>query len=284
MVTLKGSNFYTKYAIKSFFQNNKLENEDEFLLINNDHCNTDEFSIYNRIRIINNETPFSFAENVNQGISLAIKNKKNLIFLNNDIIFTKDWFNPLKLELKNISIPVSNQLFQYNSACEKLKLIPTMRFDQFNENYDLLNDITAAHKKKFKANQKFQTLLMPFYCFKLPYDILNKIGYFDQSFGKGGGEDIDYRIRCAVKGYEVNFLLDSYLLHFHGKSTWDGIESKQETEERNRIYINTFKKKWGEEITQIFIMRNNFSNILSKQKIEDEFKQRKFGELIRKLL
>ena len=53
MVTLKGSNFYTKYAIKSFFQNTKLENEDEFLLINNDHCNTDEFSIYNRIRIIN---------------------------------------------------------------------------------------------------------------------------------------------------------------------------------------------------------------------------------------
>ena len=139
-------------------------------------------------------------------------------------------------------------------------------------------------KKKFKANQKFQTLLMPFYCFKLPYEILNKIGYFDQSFGKGGGEDIDYRIRCAVKGYGVNFLLDSYLLHFHGKSTWDGIESKQETEERNRIYINTFKKKWGDEITQIFIMRNNFSNILSKQKIEDEFKQRKFGELIRKLL
>ena len=284
MVTLKGSNFYTKYAIKSFFQNTKLENEDEFLLINNDHCNTDEFSIYNRIRIINNETPFSFAENVNQGISFALKNKKNLIFLNNDIIFTKDWFNPLKLELKNISIPVSNQLFQYNSACGKLKLIPTMRFDQFNENYDLLNDITALHKKKFKPNQKFQTLLMPFYCFKLPYDILNKIGYFDQSFGKGGGEDIDYRIRCAVKGYEVNFLLDSYLLHFHGKSTWDGIESKQETEERNRIYIKTFKKKWGEEITQIFLMRNNFSNILSKQKIEDEFKQRRFGELIRKLL
>ena len=100
MVTLKGSNFYTKYAIKSFFQNTKLANEDEFLLINNDHCNTNEFSIYNRIRIISNKTPFSFAENVNQGISFAIKNKKNLIFLNNDIIFTKDWFNPLKLELK----------------------------------------------------------------------------------------------------------------------------------------------------------------------------------------
>ena len=98
---------------------------------------------------------------------------------------------------------------------------------------------------------------MPFFCFKIPNKILNEIGLFDISF-VDGAEDIDYRIRCAIKGYDVNFLSGSYLLHFHGKSTWDGIESKQATEERNRIYIKTFKKKRGEEITQIFLMRINF--------------------------
>jgi len=284
MVTLKSSNFYTKYALKSFFKNTQLEDGDEFLLINNDCCDIKEFSIHNRIKIINNEKSFGFAENVNQAINFAIKKKKNLIFLNNDIIFTKDWFIPLKLELKNISIPVSNQLFQYISDCEKLNLIPTMRFDQFNEKYDLLNNIVEKHKKKFKPNQKFQTLLMPFYCFKLPYEIMSNIGYFDKSFGKAGGEDIDYRIRCASKGYEVNFLMDSYLLHFHGKSTWDGIESREEIEERNIIYTKAFKKKWGEEMAQIFLIRNNFSNILSKRSLENTFKHGKFGELIRKLI
>ena len=125
---------------------------------------------------------------------------------------------------------------------------------------------------------------MAFYCFKIPYEILNKIGYFDKTFGKGGGEDIDYRIRCAIKGYEVNFVLDSYLLHFHGKSTWDGYESVNQTEKRNEVYTKAFLKKWGKELTQIFILRKDFLNILENQNLIDLFKKGKFGDLIRKLL
>ena len=122
MVTLKSSNFYTGYALESFFKNTVVEADDEFLLINNDYSETDKFSIYNKINIVKNNQPLSFAENINQGISIAIKNKKNLVFLNNDIIFTKNWFNPLKLDSRNISIPASNQLFPYNSDCGNLKL------------------------------------------------------------------------------------------------------------------------------------------------------------------
>ena len=150
-----------------------------------------------------------------------------------------------------------------------------MSFEEFNENYDLLNDIVTRHKKKFQSDQKFQTPLMPFYCFNVPHKILNDVGYFDKSFGKGGGEDIDYRMRCAIKGYEVNFLLDSYLLHFHGKSTWVGGETKDQIEARNKTYTETFKKKWGEEMTQLFIIRKD---------LKDLFKKGKFGDLIRELL
>ena len=140
------------------------------------------------------------------------------MFLNNDIIFTKNWFEPLKLDFKSISIPVSNQLFLYHTECKNLILKPTMNFKDFNENYDLLNKIVTKHKERFKSQHQFQTLLMPFFVSKYHIKILCQIGSFDESFGKGGGEDIDYRIRCALKGYEVNFLSDSYLLHIHGKS------------------------------------------------------------------
>ena len=37
MVTLKSSNFYTGYALESFFKNTVVEADDEFLLINNDY-------------------------------------------------------------------------------------------------------------------------------------------------------------------------------------------------------------------------------------------------------
>ena len=124
---------------------------------------------------------------------------------------------------------------------------------------------------------------MPFYCFKIPYNILVEVGSFDTSFGNGGGEDVDYRIRATLKGFDVNFLIDSYLLHFHGKSTWDGPETKDQIEDRNKLYIDVFFKKWGNDMTQIFIQRKNFESILIKKNLEDLFKKGKFGELIKRL-
>ena len=283
MVTVKNTNYYTDYALKSFFKNTPINDDDDFFLIDNDGCETSKFSTYGKIKIIKNNHPLNFAENVNQIIDIAIKNKKDLIFLTNDLVFTEDWIKPVLLNSSDISIPSNNQIFQYQSDCGNLKLKVTMDSKDFNENYDLLNDIVKKHKKKFKPNQKFQTLLMPFSCFKIPYDILKQVGYLDASYGTGGGEDIDYRIRCTIKGYDVNFLLDSYLLHFHGRSTW-GIETRKQMEERNKKYTEVFLKKWGHDMTQILILRNNFSNILSNRGLEDLFKKGKFGELIKSLV
>ena len=283
MVTVKKSHHYTRSAIESFFKNTLLKEDDIFLLIDNDGCDLESIT-NNKVTKIKNLKPLSFSENVNQAITKSLKNKKNLIFLNNDIIFTQKWFEPLELNLNDVSIPVNNQIFPYKSKCENLKLKVTMNLNEFNENYDLLSEIVQIHKIKFKKNHKFQSLLMPFFCFKIPNKILNDVGYFDKSFGKGGGEDIDYRIRCAAKGYEVNFLLDSYLLHFHGKSTWDGGETLNQIDERNKIYTIAFKKKWGEEFTKIFIERKNFLNILLNKDLEELYKKNKFGDLIRKLL
>ena len=250
MVTLKSSHDYTNYAIDSFFKNTKLNNSDKFILIDNDGCELDKFSNYKKIKIIKNKFPMSFAKNVNQSINYALKNKKDLIFLNNDIIFTKNWVQPLNLNSKSISIPVSNQMFSYESDCGNLKLKPTMNLKDFNKNYVLLDEIVTKHIKKYKLQQKAQGLLMPFFCFKIPYQILNEVGNFDEIFVHGA-EDVDYRIRCAKKGYEVYFILDSYLLHFHGKSSWDGVETNKQTEARNKLYTESFLKKWEKDLTQI---------------------------------
>ena len=55
MVTLKSSNFYTGYALQSFFKYTEMEDDDEFLLINNDKSemiiNEDEIRNRELIRI-----------------------------------------------------------------------------------------------------------------------------------------------------------------------------------------------------------------------------------------
>tara|TARA_B110000438_G_scaffold296988_1_gene342580 strand:+ start:1526 stop:2380 length:855 start_codon:yes stop_codon:yes gene_type:complete len=283
MVTLKASHDYTNYAIDSFFKNTKLNDDDDFLLIDNDQNKLDKISNYKKIDIIKNKLPMSFAQNVNQAINFALKKKKNLFFLNNDIIFTEGWIEALNENSNNVLIPVSNQMFSYESSCGNLKLKPTMSLKDFNENYLLLNEIVRKHKKKYQLQQKAQGLLMPFFCFKIPYKILNEVGYFDEIFIHGG-EDVDYRVRCAKKGYDTYFILDSYLLHFHGKSSWDGAETDEQIKDRGELYTEAFSKKWGKEMTQIFICRENFKDILNKKELADLFKKGKYGEVIRKLI
>ena len=48
MVTVKNSNLYTGYAIESFFKNTEVNDNDEFLLIDNDGCGLDKFSVYKK--------------------------------------------------------------------------------------------------------------------------------------------------------------------------------------------------------------------------------------------
>ena len=283
MPTIKRSNQYTAYALDSFFKNTVLSDNDEFFLIDNDGCELAKYSLHKKVKIIRNQKPKNIAQNINQMIDKSIDRKKNLIFLNNDIIFTKNWFDSFKSNNNEVLISVNNQIFQYQSDCKNLRLTATMNLKDFNNNYILLDQIVEKHNKKFQLHQKAQGLLMPFFCFKIPYEILNSVGHFDENFNHGG-EDVDYRIRCIQKGHEVNFLLDSYLLHFHGKSSWDGGETKKETKNRDKSYTKVFLKKWGEDMTRIFILRKEFTHILDKHKVHDIFKQGKFDQVIKKII
>ena len=74
------------------------------------------------------------------------------------------------------------------------------------------------------------------------------------------------------------------MLHFHGKSSWDGVETNKQVEGRNKLYTEAFLKKWGKQMTQIFIHRKDFTNIMNEKGLNDIFKNGKFSELIRKLL
>ena len=283
MVTLKSSLDYTYYAIDSFFKNTELNEDDEFLLIDNDGCELKNFYNNKKIQIIKNKFPLSFAGNANQSIDCALEKKKDLIFLNNDIIFNKDWVQPINLNSKSISIPSNNQIFPYVSDCGNLKIKPVMNLEDFNNRHELLNEIVKKHKEKYKLLTKAQSLLMGFFCFKIPHHIMNEVGHFDDVFVHGA-EDVDYRIRCAKKGYEVDYISQSYLIHFYGKSSWDGVETEEETKKRNKNNIQEFSKKWGKEMAQIFILRKDFQNIIVEKGLNEILEKGKYGDLIRKLL
>lgn len=251
MISTKSSNFYTKLAIESFFKNTKLRPSDKFYLIDNDNE-----GIYNNlgIDVIKNTQPKSFAKNVNDMIELA--NGLDLVLLSNDVVFTPNWIDALNQYPNILLLPSCNQTHLYTSSDESLELLAFMDIDRFNNQHPALNEIVNHHRRSNRAGF-FERLLMGFYVFRLPASIYKKIGMFDEQFGVGGGEDIDYRLRCIQQNVPVKYYSHSYLLHFAGKSTWDGPEKQQEVQERNAKYMQLFSNKWGSDIANLCLVGGN---------------------------
>lgn len=215
MVNLKRSERYTEHALKSFFKNTSFSSDDKFYLINNDS----NYYYNDVITNIDNTEPLTFAQNVNQIIAIANESKSDFIFLNNDLSFTPKWEESLTANNNIISVPNCN--------------IEALTLDEFDPNFDyVLEDKFIIQDKIF------------FPVFYLPYNVYSRVGYFDDNF-INGGEDIDYRIRAENICIKTMICMNSYVLHFGGKSTWKCEEVSEDTLQRNSLYRERLLSKWG---------------------------------------
>lgn len=245
---------FSKLALDSFFKNTKLEPGDIFVFVNNDGTNSFRegypINVY-----INNKTPKSWAENFNKGLRIAKKFKKHFVVITNDIVFTKNWFEPLKQRDDAVLIPACNINYLYNTP--EFKTSPCMQMEEYVGKEKYLEAIVEHHQKNFKFEDLQERIFMQLYLGRVPYQVHNNVGYFDHTFSNCGGEDMDYRIRCSIKGFKTMIANCSLTLHFHGKSSWDGNETTVEEEQRRAKYIDKSMKKWGFDLTEIFIKGNN---------------------------
>lgn len=275
MISTKNSRSYTDIALNSFLKSTKLQNNEEFILIDNDN----ERNYPSEVTVIANDVPKSFAKNCNEMIAKA--DGRNFFLLSNDVVFTPGWNEPLKQYSNVLSLPSCNQTHVYSS--NGLKLQSSMRIDEYNNQYFELSEIVKLHKGQNSAGF-FERLLMGFYVFMLPAKVYNKVGLFDEQFGVGGGEDVDYRIRCIEKSIPVKYISQSYLLHFAGKSTWDGPEQQNEIDQRNKQYFELFSKKWGQNLANLCLVGGNTRHVIEKFQLQMLIQNQKFSDAINYVL
>jgi len=272
---------FSRLALYSFFKETKLETGDIFVFVNNDGTNAfkEEYpiDIY-----INNKTPKSWAENFNKGLRIAKRFKKHFVVITNDIVFTKNWFEPLKQRDDAVLIPACNINYLYNAA--EFKTSPCMQIEEYIGKEKHLESIVEFHQNKFKFDDLQERIFMQFYLARIPYQIHSNVGYFDYTFSNAGGEDMDYRIRCAIQGFKVMVANHSLVLHFHGKSTWDGSETTHEEEQRREKYIDKSMKKWGLDLTEIFIKGTNAREHCIQLGLEEQLKNGESFNIIRLLV
>jgi GT2 family glycosyltransferase len=278
MVTTRHSNAYTNYALSSLVEHTKFEPDDEVILIDNDNSYSGlPEECRSRVKIRINERPHSFAANLNQTLDLARERQGDVVFLNNDLILSPNWFEPLRVQGNALLSPLSNAEVPYSEGALHCKL--GMDLQDYLGNEQAFRNIIRRHRNRSHGTMKMLTFA--FFAVKLPYSVYSVVGPFDESFGIGGGEDKDYCIRCYQQGFELRFALNSYILHFQGKSTWRGAETPAETAARNLAYIGRFKEKWGDALFQVLIM--NDLDLLTPD-LQEAYKRGEFPRLIEQLL
>jgi GT2 family glycosyltransferase len=274
MVTTRHSNTYTNYALSSFVEHTTLQPEDEFILIDNDSAYADlPVECRDRVKVRVNESPRSFAANVNQILNLGRERQASVIFLNNDLIFSRGWFEPLQVEGPFLLSPISNAEVPYVEGEFQCKL--GMDLNDYLGKEHLFREVVRRHRNRAQGYMKM--LNFPFFAVKIPYPVYSVVGPFDESFGIGGGEDKDYAIRCYLAGFELQFALKSFILHFQGKSTWRGPETRDEAAARDLKASVRFKQKWGEALFEVMTLHD-----LSKlpPDLAEAYKQGDFKKLI----
>lgn len=257
MVTSASSNLYARLAVESFLLNTKLTHTDLFVLIDNDRV-YDGPNDY-RVNLLRPNNSQTFSQNLNLLISIAKQRDDDLVFLSNDVILTPGWLEPL-IEDSAITIPTCNQTHKYSH--NGLTLVEEMDIENFLGKYKELCEVVEYHKQTV-VSEIFERFLMPFYAFRLPKAIYNEVGFFDENF-INGGEDIDYRIRTLLKGFEVRYKTKSYLLHFNGKSTWRGNENSDEIQLRDKNYRKYFEDKWNSDLKGLLLTNEIPGLVLQK--------------------
>lgn len=249
MITTQASAAYTAYALKSFFAYTPLRPFDEFVLIDNDRSFELPQDIHPQLIRIQNDSPKSFAANVNEVMARAFPKRADLIFLNNDLIFTEGWLEPMLVPEHAILSPLSNREIQH--TVNGFTWSNALSLEEYTERVDDFRLVAESHWKNLRGQE--QVLALPFFCVKIPFTVYSEIGPLDERFGKGGAEDYDYCLRASIAGIPVKYTAQSYVLHFSGKSTWSGAEDEAATKNRRALYTRKFVQKWGQALCDLLI-------------------------------
>jgi hypothetical protein len=185
MITTKGSAKYTGPALRSLLGSTSLCPNDKIVLIDNDQGYQPDSSIdHSQIEVVANSSPKGFAGNANQIVDIALSENTDAYLLNNDLIFTPGWIDPLREVTAQIVSPLSNREVNYNVP-SLFKCQTVMQLEDYLGKEQELVQLANIHREAAAGTTKL--IVVPIFCPRIPIEVLKSVGHFYEEFGLGGG-------------------------------------------------------------------------------------------------
>ena len=280
MVSTKRSLAYTPHALRSFFLHTQFGSDDRFILIDNDGVVPDALlAEFPNVECVIPKAPRGFAANMNAAMRRAAESKSTLYFLNNDLIFTPGWREIVDAAGEVLSSPCSNREVQCEYGAFRFER--SLSLDHYRAHVSEFEAMVRAHRARVSPGF-LKLFLLPFFCIRVPYSVYSRVGMIDESFGLGGAEDGDYCLRAALEEIPLVMTRHSLILHFSGKSTWDGGESDAERDARCAKYQKRFVEKWGPRLANLVI--GYHQNVLDSEDLKGAVEKGNFKYVVEELM
>lgn len=175
------------------------------------------------VEVLDNERNLGFVRTCNR--AMAVTRTDYLVLLNSDTIVTPRWLDKIVAAMEGdsriaLASPISN-------------FAPHMRIDML-PGHDYLQ---MAALIEYLSERAYPDITTPEgFCLAIRTSALPDIGYFDEVFDIGYGEESDMAMRANYLGYRTVCVDDTYVYH-RGRGTFGG-EKRSELVERNRQIFN----------------------------------------------
>ncbi len=155
------------------------------------------------ILYLKNEINLGFVKSCNRGMKQSEMN--DVLFLNTDTLVTKDWLKNLQKAVYQKpdtggAIPLSNHASVYS--------IPELSRLE-SESIQKAGEILSA----YETDEIHEIPTAVGFCFYVKREVIRQIGYFDEIFGRGYGEENDFCMRAREKGFRFILVDNAFVYH-----------------------------------------------------------------------
>ncbi len=233
---------YVEICVFAIFNNTKEEDlgmvyllDDNSNKITHDLLDNLSKKYKNKLKVVHNKENLGFIKNVNQGFSMCTSDY--VMLLNTDCFIAKNTVGKLmdhmnKNEKIGLICPICS-----NAANLTLEMYPGFSYMMMDE---LL-------EKKFKGIN-YDACTVVGNCLMISKRCIDEVGYLDEIYGMGYGDETDYQFKSMEKGFEAKVALDTYVFHKAEQSFNTTNKKRSERIEKNR---KIFFDRWGDQYNEL---------------------------------